>query len=86
MKDPYGVVTCARCGHKMISELYRNIIFPDDSTPKGNIHIHVDESLPSPQTYGCTCGHFTIIGKHIHLNKMLERLMKNTCPSLGEAG
>jgi hypothetical protein len=73
MKDPYAVVSCAHCGHKMISESYRNVIHPDDSTPIDNIHIHIDESLPAPQTYGCPCGHFTVIGKAKHLERYLRR-------------
>lgn len=72
MKDPYGVVSCAHCEHKMISDRYRNVIYPNNSTPEEKIHARIDEALPSPHTYGCTCGHFTIIGKQTHLERYLE--------------
>ena len=76
MIEPYKVVSCANCSHKMISERYRDVIYPDSTTPKNYIHTKVDESLPVPQTYGCTCGHFTVIGRHNQVNDLLNRWSK----------
>jgi hypothetical protein len=69
--DPYAVVECRnrRCGHFMMARTYRNISFPGTETPKENIHLIGDGTLSAPLVYGCTCGHFTIIGKAEHLTR-----------------
>ena len=74
-KDPYAVVECGnrKCRHFMAASTYRNIIFPDGNTLENHVHLIADGSLPSPQFFGCPCGHFTIVGRPEHIDRFAKQ-------------
>lgn len=72
MQDPEHAISCDNCNHKMSGAVYTNVMQLDSSIPDERIHIRLDESLAEPKTYGCICGHFTLVGMSMHLEAYLK--------------